>query len=69
MTHDQVCAIKAVQSAVASARKVGVTDAEIRVAIAVGEKVAVSFGAPGKKLWKNLGRSSKAVVKFGRVVI
>jgi hypothetical protein len=38
MTHDQVCAIKAVQSAVALARKVGVTDAEILEAIAVSVK-------------------------------
>jgi hypothetical protein len=33
MTHDQVCAIKAVQSAVATARKVGVTHSEIQEAI------------------------------------
>jgi hypothetical protein len=33
MTHDQVCAIKAVQGAVASARKVGATAAEIQQAI------------------------------------
>ena len=38
MTHDQVCAIKAVQSAVALARKVGVSDAEILEAIRVSEK-------------------------------
>jgi hypothetical protein len=38
MTHDQVCAIKAVQSAVALARKVGVSDAEILEAIAVFQK-------------------------------
>ena len=38
MTHDQVCAIKAVQSAVALARKVGVSDAEILEAIRVGEQ-------------------------------
>jgi len=38
MTHDQVCAIKAVQSAVALARKVGVSDVEILEAIRVGEK-------------------------------
>jgi hypothetical protein len=37
MTHDQVCAIKAVQSAVALARKVGVSDAEILEAIRVSE--------------------------------
>jgi hypothetical protein len=39
MTHDQVCAIKAVQSAVALARKVGVSDAEILEAIRIGGKV------------------------------
>jgi hypothetical protein len=39
MTHDQVCAIKAVQSAVALARKVRVSDAEIQEAIRVSERV------------------------------
>jgi hypothetical protein len=38
MSHDQVCAVKAVQSAVALARKVGVTDAEILEAIGVCPK-------------------------------
>jgi hypothetical protein len=38
MSHDQVCAVKAVQSAVALARKVGVTDAEILEAIGVSGK-------------------------------
>jgi hypothetical protein len=36
MSHDQVCAIKAVQSAVALARKVGVSDADIQEAIKGG---------------------------------
>jgi hypothetical protein len=39
MNHDQACAIKAVQSAVALARKVGVRDAEILEAIGAGTKV------------------------------
>jgi hypothetical protein len=38
MTHDQGCAIKAVQSAVALARKVKVSDAEISEAIRVSDK-------------------------------
>jgi hypothetical protein len=38
MTHDQVCAIKAVQSAVALARKVGVSEAEILETIRVSQK-------------------------------
>ena len=38
MTHDQVRAIKAVQSAVALARKIGVSEAEILEAIRIGEK-------------------------------
>lgn len=33
MNHDQVCAVKAVQAAVTSARKVGVTEKEIQEAI------------------------------------
>jgi hypothetical protein len=43
MTHDQVCAIKAVQSAVALARKVGVTEKEIQEA--VGSEPKTSVGA------------------------
>jgi hypothetical protein len=38
MTHDQVCAIKAVQSAVALARKVGVSEVEILETIRVSQK-------------------------------
>ena len=41
MNHDQVCAIKGVQSAVASARKVGVTEKEIQEAVGSGPETSV----------------------------
>jgi hypothetical protein len=44
MTHDQVCAIKAVQSAVALARKVGVADAEILKRLESARRLTKSHG-------------------------